>query len=654
MWKGWRLCIISVLLGPAAAPLLAVPACPAPMEVHQPDGTPVTVFLRGDERAHWHQDDQGFPVVQERRGRGKGASTWWVYAQQHNGMFKPTPHALGRTNPKALGLKRVNPKPLRRAAAADANLPVQSDYASPPAASTGAAMGNLVLLVNFADLAVEYSREGYEDLFNQIGYADDGAGGSVRDYYLEVSYGQLDVVATVVEPVTLDNGYAWYGGNDTYGRDLRPRDMIVEALAKLDQRGFDFTTVDLNRDNRIDGLCVIHAGGGEEYSGNNPNYIWSHMGSLLSAAVHDGVAISRYHTEPARRGWDNNPSSQGITRIGVICHEHGHFLGLPDLYDYGYDSRGVGDFCIMGYGCWNGDYGTHPAHFSAWCKMSLGWMPPTIVTSPGRFFLDDAAVAPQMYLLLPPGQFAEFFLIENRHGAGFDQYLPGSQRGILIWHIDTTRYSNDDQTRYRVDLEEASGVQHVQLNQNDGDDADYFREGSAAEFTETTTPNNLSYGGVPLGLNIVNVGPAGPTMSFDAVPPRVTISGHVRTFTGAAVANVELAATDGPSTTTDPNGFYQLTVPGGWSGTVTPSRANWTFEPAERSFSFMLADAADRDFAGYLPGDADGDATVGYADFQILYDHWSQSGDWAQGDFDGNGVIGFGDFQILLDHWGLN
>jgi M6 family metalloprotease-like protein len=94
------------------------------------------------------------------------------------------------------------------------------------------------------------------------------------------------------------------------------------------------------------------------------------------------VAMSRkYHTEPERRGFDNDPGSQGITRIGVICHENGHFLDLPDLYDYGGDSAGVGNFCLMAGGSWNGNYGTQPAHMSAWCKKILGWLTPTTLTT---------------------------------------------------------------------------------------------------------------------------------------------------------------------------------------------------------------------------------------------------------------------------------
>src|SRR4030066_142534 len=78
----------------------------------------------------------------------------------------------------------------------------------------------------------------------------------------------------------------------------------------------------------------------------------------------------------------------------------------------------------------------------------------------------------------------QYFLVENRQGVGFDAALPGSQRGVLIWHIDETQPDNDDQTHYKVDLEEASGTQHLEQNLNAGEDSDYFRTGNATVFTE--------------------------------------------------------------------------------------------------------------------------------------------------------------------------
>jgi hypothetical protein len=53
-----------------------------------------------------------------------------------------------------------------------------------------------------------------------------------------------------------------------------------------------------------------------------------------------------------------------------------------------------------------------------------------------------------------------------------------------------------------------------------------------------------------------------------------------------------------------------------------------------------------------VPGDANGDGTVGPADFDLLFAHFGTTGTWADGDFDRDGVIGFSDFQILELNWG--
>ena len=508
----------AVALSAWSAPVMAVPACPGPAQVTQPDGTPITVYLRGDEYAHWNESQRGYHITQNDRRE-------WVYMVAHNGQTVASEHAVGKADPQTVGAVKPDKaqlseigkqsRALRSATEGTLDSTQTAATEAPTLSQTAGTLYNLVVLVNFSDLAVAYPTLDYDALFNQVGYTTDGAVGSVKDYYHEVSYNALTVQSVVAEPVTLANGYAYYGANNpATGNDVRPREMVAEALAALEAGGFDFTTVDGDSDGQIDGLTIIHAGGGEEYSGNDTNYIWSHKWSLISPVTYDGVTMQTYHTEPARRGWDSSPSTQGITRIGVICHETGHFLGLPDLYDYGYDSEGAGNFCLMAGGSWNGSYGTTPAHMSAWCKTTLDWVTPTVAANNVLYTLAQVETTPQVYQLQGAFPSTQYVLVENRQGVGFDAGLPGSLRGLLIWHIDETQSNNNDQTHYKVDLEEAGGTQHLELNQNTGNDLDYFRSGNATVFSATSTPNNLSYTGVPLGLDITDVSAAGATMTF--------------------------------------------------------------------------------------------------------------------------------------------
>lgn len=548
-------------------------ANPEPTTVRQPDGTEVTIFLRGDEHFHWHEDATGFPVVRSADGKT------WVYAAEKDGMLAPTSVPAGSVDPDAAGLVRPDmtklfrPDPVRT--------PMLMEREPDAMAPQATVLKNLVVLVNFTDLTVTSTTTEFDNLFNQVGYSTDGAVGSVKDFFDEASYGALDVQSVIAGPVTISNGYAYYGANDAYGNDLRPRTMVSEALAALEASGFDFTTVDGNGDGWVDGLDIIHAGGGEEYSGNDPNYIWSHQWALSTTVIYDGIRMRYYHTEPARRGWDSTPSSWGITRIGVICHETGHFIGLPDLYDYGYDSRGAGRFCLMAGGSWNGDQGASPSHPSGWCKVDLGWITPTPVPGGGVYTALQVETNPQVFKMQGSLPSNEYFIVENRQGVGFDAALPGSQRGLLIWHVDENMPNNNDQTHYLVDLEEASGPQHLQLNQNSGEDSDYYREGNVTEFTAVTTPNNIGYSGTPLGLDINSVSATGPMMSFTINGLEITLTypdGGESLDVGSIVPVTWSVVGDAPDSVSielslDSGASWDYPVASGITGTTT---YNWT------------------------------------------------------------------------------
>ena len=72
-----------------------------------------------------------------------------------------------------------------------------------------------------------------------------------------------------------------------------------------------------------------------------------------------------------------------------------------------------------------------------------------------------------------------------------------------------------------------------------------------------------------------------------------------------------------------------------------------------------VLDEADREFLlgdimNVLPGDADIDGNVGFADFLRLAQNFSNEGGWGDGDFDGNGFVQFQDFLALAQNFGEN
>lgn len=581
---------------------IAVSARPGPIDAAQPDGTRITVYLRGDERTHWYEDPDGYVVTKvPETGR-------WVYAikDQDPGKIRPTNLIVGEDSPAGVESLANTAKQLRAAAVArrraEAIAPMQK-------AGAQGTLLNLVILVNFTDLAIDDSRQAFEDLFNQIGYSADWAFGSVKDYYREVSYLSLTIESTVVEPVTLDHDYAYYGRNDVWGEDLLPTTMVRDAVDKLEQRGFDFSQMDGDSDGHIDALTIVHAGEGEEI-GNDPNAIWSHMSVLGNPVTYDGVIIQPYVAVPAVR-----ETGRGITRIGVICHELGHHLGLPDLYDTDGSSLGAGDFCLMAGGNWNGDgYGSCPAHFSGWCKIKLDWVSPAVISVTGTYTLGQLKSTAQVYKLQGSFQANEYFLIENRQGVGFDAYLPGSQRGILIWHIDDNVATNDDEGQtvsrhYKVDLEEASTSdstkQHLEANKNGGNDDDYFRASNKDHFTDGTTPSAKGYNKSPCGLGIINISDSGPNMTFQlAVVTPMAISGYVRNADGAGIDGVLITEDEnGGWDMTDTDGFYRIPVRYGWSGTITPRKNGYAFDPAGRDYENVRNDLAGQDYTGQMVQD---------------------------------------------------
>jgi M6 family metalloprotease-like protein len=486
----------------------------------QPDGSQFQALLKGDEFYAYHELEDGTRIVKNEE------TGFWEYAVlSPDGILRPSGSVIGKAAPgkamleedKAAYLAAVE-RIVDERSAPNIERSKEIEKAPPTGSITG-----VILLVKFSDEATTFAQSDFNGLFNTVGYNSNGAHGSVKDYYYEASYGNLTFSNTVYGWFTLPNTRAYYGANigGVPGADIRPTEMIADAI-KMASAAVNYANFDSDGDGWVDFFGVIHSGQGEEQTGASADCIWSHQGSLASFVTEDGKKIQRYHTDPELY-------YTALTTIGVICHESGHFFGLPDLYDTDNSSEGIGHWGIMGSGSWCGpsNDGSKPCHFCAWSKIALGWVTPTdIAASQNNFSLpawdQNGAVA---LVFIDEYRDGEYFLVTNRYkrtppseSTGFDAYLPGS--GALIMHVDDYMPSNRNEARKKVDVEEADGLGELDSHTNRGNAGDVFTSGS---FNDSSNPDAKDNDGGNTGI-VVNdfLGEGTASMTVDIAPKSLT------------------------------------------------------------------------------------------------------------------------------------
>ncbi len=485
----------------------SVSASPDYFTFFQPDGTSFRARKSGDEFYHWMETEDGWTIAWN-----KSRKRYEYLDAGEDGAFYFTALKVGVDNPSAAWI----PKHVRQAPEIAKELWTQAKQTSLESAPldqgalvhpTGT-VKNLVILANFSDTTTTYTQADFDGLFNTTGYSQHGANGSVKDYYLEASYGSLVIDTTVSHWVTLPHTMAYYGANGggIDGNDVRDKEMIEDAIAALEADGFNFAPFDVDGDEWIDSFSVIHQGRGEE-AGGSPDTIWSHAGAINPVKV-DGIWIGRYHTEPEIYGSE-------LSTIGVICHEFGHILGLPDLYDTDQSSSGIGKWGIMATGCWNNS-GRRPAHFCSWSKIKLGWISPNVLySSRDTINITKLSGNPQAYKINSGMASNEYLLLENRQRTGntFDDGLPYA--GLLVYHIDNNRANNNDENNYMVGLLQADGRWDLENGTNRGDSGDPF-PGSTnnRKLGPNTIPNTNSYYNGRTDIEISNISLPADMMSF--------------------------------------------------------------------------------------------------------------------------------------------
>ncbi|KPK78009.1 MAG: hypothetical protein AMJ79_01265, partial [Phycisphaerae bacterium SM23_30] len=109
---------------------------------------------------------------------------------------------------------------------------------------------------------------------------------------------------------------------------------------------------------------------------------------------------------------------------------------------------------------------------------------------------------------------------------------------------------------------------------------------------------------------------------------KVIISGYIQTISGFGIEAVKVNANKGGgSALTDPNGYYQLEVPWGWTdGTVTVGRDRWMFDPNHLEYPGMVTEnQTAQNYIGRASADFDADGDVDIVDLAFFHRYWLQS-----------------------------
>ena len=369
---------------------------------------------------------------------------------------------------------------------------------APPQRQTVGDFVGLCLLIEFPDVPATIPQSEVNDFCNRVGYSGFGNSGSVYDYFLDVSGGRLRYRNIVTPYYTAKHPQGYYT-NESIPQPDRARELIKEALDYFQANGFDFTSLTVDNQNYVYATNVFYAG---TRVNNWAQGLWPHSYHLLTP----------YPLASGRNSYDYQITDMtDELSLGTFCHENGHMIcDFPDLYDYGYESAGIGDFCLM---CASGD-DKNPTQVNAYLKYRAGWASSLTKIKKG---LNATANAGANQFFIHSKSATEYFILENRYQVARDKSLPAS--GLAIWHIDELGDNQNEQMtssqHYECSLVQADGRFDLENDRyNRGDASDLFGVGVNDTFDGTSTPNSNWWDGTVSGLSITSISAAGAAITF--------------------------------------------------------------------------------------------------------------------------------------------
>lgn len=445
--------LISAVLSLCAAMTFAIPAKKSWKVVSQSDGTTIRVSQAGDEHLHYYITEDNVPLY-------KVADNRYCYLTIENGKLHNSgvlAHESAARSAKELQVMNTihDLAPIARQMAAKKRraakrcgrpdrLPSKDDISVFKGSKKA-----LVILAAFSDKSFSKGDDAivkfYDEVLNQEGYSQNGAAGSVHDYFKDMSRGEFDLTFDIVGPVKVSKSATYYGGpSPIMGGADHIGEFITEAIKKADEKcDIDWKKYDWDDDGEVEQVFVLYAGYGQA-TGGPTGTIWPNAWTLDEALQNndgnggfsiDGVFINQYACSNELY-LDSGTVPMGL---GVFCHEFSHCMGLPDMYDTNYGSTPtMGDWDLLAGGSYNGPQGIGwcPAGWTSYERAYAGWLELTELKAgdiiKGMTSLEEADG--KAYVIYNDNHKDEYYLLENHKGMGWDKYTP--ENGLLIIHVD--------------------------------------------------------------------------------------------------------------------------------------------------------------------------------------------------------------------------
>ncbi|MBL1224003.1 Ig-like domain-containing protein [Enterococcus sp. BWR-S5] len=324
----------------------------------------------------------------------------------------------------------------------------------------------LVVLVEFEDVALSSDEE---DWYNKF-FGDEK---SLKAYYQEQTGGFINITPAN-ETYGKNNGIVKVKVNQKHpnaGQSVSVWPTMENVLNQADSY-INFAEYDTKPGitNAVtqDELHVMAIFAGKELSRKNDSVnipaVWGHKGDFGQwTLTEDGKYILDYTVFGEKMFFDNQGT---LSTLGVIAHEFGHDLKLPDLYNTTYNGLGLGYGSLMAWGGNNnlpGEYnGETPTGFSAYSKQLLGLPVETVdISKEDQIYtvktITNDSDNPTV-LRINTDNPKEYFLIENRQFEGFDKGMYRPQiysGGIAIYKVNTAFSGNHSVGKQMVTLLEA-------------------------------------------------------------------------------------------------------------------------------------------------------------------------------------------------------